>query len=112
VPARGLDRGGHQILKERAVMSVTTATRPTPTSIAACDFVENGPLRREVERLVDLEIWTWRGLAAELGVNERGLAISLGHQVAPGQPPSRYVRYERAVEIARLVGLEPVDAGL
>lgn len=93
-------------------MSVTTANRPTPTSIAAGDFVENEPLRLEIERLVDLEIWTWRDLAAEIGVNERGLAISLGHQAAPGRPFSRYVRYERAVELARLIGLDPVDAGL
>jgi hypothetical protein len=93
-------------------MSVTTANRPTPTSIAAGDFVENETLRCEIERLVDLEVWTWRELAAEVGVNERCLAISLGHQAAPGRAHGRYMRYERAVEVARLIGLDPVDAGL
>lgn len=94
-------------------MPVTTATRPTPSSIAALDFVENEPLRREMERLVDdLELFTWDGLATELGVNERALARALGRQRHPGRPFARYMRYERAVELARLVGIDPVDVGL
>lgn len=91
---------------------MTTATKPTPAAIAALDFVENEPLRLEVERLVDLGVLTWRKLAAAVGVTELALARSLGHGHANGRPPARYLRYERAVEVARLVGVDPVDVGL
>lgn len=80
----------------------------TAKTVEARDYVENATLRAEVDRAVDLGLITWTSLAAELGVTEPTLARSFG-KTSRG---ARYVRYSRAVQVARALGIDPVDVGL
>jgi len=87
------------------------AGKPTAKTIACYEFVENTPLLEAIEQAVARGGITWMDLAAEVGVTEPVLAHCVGKRRTHNHY-GRYMRYERAVEIARAIGADPVDVGV
>lgn len=88
---------------------MSVCARPTPRAVAELQFVENAPFRAAINRAVWLGVVSWGSLAVEVGVTESALTKAFGRGGGHGR---RYVRYERAVEIVRALGLDPVDFGV
>jgi hypothetical protein len=85
--------------------------KPTPKTIARFEFVDNAPVLVAVEQAIARGGITWSDLAAEVGVTEAVLAHTVGKRAAKNHY-GRYMRYERAVQIARVIGADPVDVGV
>lgn len=89
---------------------------PTLNAVKRMDFVPNDPLREAVLAAIRAgNITGWSELGGELGVNETQIRRTLGmsHWNRHGERRrSLFCRYDTAVRIVRILGLDPIDYGV